>query len=521
MYYMPDRNQTNFNPSPSSSNEVASIISSLENKSCHVNTIPIYIYKKINHLIAPIISNIFNESILQGRFPSALKIARITPIYKNKFRKIVQNYRPISILNTLSKILEKLMKTRAVQFIEDNNLLFHNQFGFRSGCSTTDAILRLTDDCTNALDKRLYTLVIFLDFSKAFDTVNKDIMLKKLDRLGFRGPTLNFFDSYLTDRRLFVEINGRRSSTKITNIGLPQGAVQSTWMFSLYINDMHRASDKFKFIHFADDTTIYMTDRNLQRLTETACEELSKIDEWLKANRLSLNVDKTHYMMMTHKTYDPTTLNIKIRNQLINHVTTTKFLGVTIDNKLNYNTHVSSLSKQLSRIRGISYRISYLVPPTILKNIYYALFYSRLVYAMPVWGGCGATNINKIRNINRSAINLFNCNLPNNASLALPYDSVYKLISLTIFHKFKTGTAQENHFRDVIHSLTPQQSVNTRLATGYNYTIPKYSKSMCHNQFLYNAIKLWNSLPPHIASILSTETFKRDLKKFLYTQLIL
>ena len=160
---------------------------------------------------------------------------------------------------------------------------------------------------------------------------------------------------------------------------------------------MHRASDKFKFIHFADDTTIYMTDRNLQRLTETACEELSKIDEWLKANRFSLNVDKTHYMMMTHKTYDPTTLNIKIRNQLINHVTTTKFLGVTIDNKLNYNSHITSLSKQLSKIRGISYRISYWVPPTILKNIYYALFYSRLVYAMPVWGGCGAINVNKIR----------------------------------------------------------------------------------------------------------------------------
>ena len=149
---------------------------------------------------------------------------------------------------------------------------------------------------------------------------------------------------------------------------------------------MHRASDKFKFIHFADDTTIYMTDRNLQRLTETACEELSKIDEWLKANRLSLNVDKTHYMMMTHKTYDPATLNIKIRDQLINHVTTTKFLGVTIDNKLNYNSHIASPSKQLSRIKGISlsYRISYWVPPTILKNIYYALFYPRLVYAMPV-----------------------------------------------------------------------------------------------------------------------------------------
>ena len=135
---------------------------------------------------------------------------------------------------------------------------------------------------------------------------------------------------------------------------------------------------------------------------------------------------------------------------------------------------------------------------------------------MPVCGGCGATNINKVRNINRSAINVFNSNLPNNAFLALPYDSVYQLISLTIFHKFKTRTAQENHFRDVIHSLTPQQSANTRFDTGNNYTMPKYSKSVCHNQFLYNAVKLCNSLPPHIAAIPTNVTFKRDLIFFFF-----
>ena len=136
-----------------------------------------------------------------------------------------------------------------------------------------------------------------------------------------------------------------------------------------------------------------MTDRNLQGLTETACEELSKIDEWLKANRLSLNVDKTHYMMMTHKTYDPTTLNIKIRDQLINHVTTTKFLGVTIDNKLNYNSHITSFSKQLSIIKGISYRLSYWLPPTILKKIYIMLYFTDVLYMQCRFGAGGGEGL--------------------------------------------------------------------------------------------------------------------------------
>ena len=178
------------------------------------------------------------------------------------------NYRPISILQTLSKIIEKLIKNRCEIFLTDNNLLYRHQYGFRSGRNTTEAILQLADYCTDALNNRLFTIVIFLEFSKAFDTVNKDTMLRKLDRLGFRGRSLDFFDSYLSDRRLFVELNGQRSETKTSNIGLSQGAVSSPWMFGLYINDMHRASNHFKFIHFADDTTIYMSDSDLTRLTD-------------------------------------------------------------------------------------------------------------------------------------------------------------------------------------------------------------------------------------------------------------
>ena len=206
----------------------------------------------------------------------------------------------------MAKIIEKLMKTRAVKFIEDNKVLYNKQFGFRSGCSTSGAILHYVDDshCVTALDSKLYTVSIFLDFSKAFDTVNEDIMLRKLDRLGFRDNINSFFKSYLTDRQTYVNIGGHDSTVRTTNIGLPQRSVSATWLFSLYINDLHRTSDKLNFIHFADDTTVYMSGRDLTVLCREVCEELNAIDDWPKANRLSLNTDKTYFMIHTHNKFD-------------------------------------------------------------------------------------------------------------------------------------------------------------------------------------------------------------------------
>ena len=217
---------------------------------------------------------------------------------------MTENYRPISILLFLAKILEKLTKVRAISFINDNKILFNQQFGFRAGYSTTDAILRLTDDCVTALDQGLHIIVIFLDFSKAFDTVNKDIMVKKLDRLGFKGQVNDYFRSYLTDRQINVVLDGQESVLKTVNIGLPQGSVSAPWLFSLYINDMHRTSDKLNFIHFADDTTIYRSGPDLATLCNEITEELTRVDDWLKANRLSLNIDKTNFMILTHGKYD-------------------------------------------------------------------------------------------------------------------------------------------------------------------------------------------------------------------------
>lgn len=430
---------------------------------------------------------------------------------------MVNNFRPISLLPLLAKIIEKLSKNRVIEFLDDNEILYKNQFGFRPGRNTSDAILHFVDDCSTALNSKLYTIAVFLDFSKAFDTVNKDIMIKKLDRLGLRGVPNDFFKSYLTERKIYVEVNNCTSKTVTTNIGLPQGAVSSTWLFSLYINDMHKTSNKLKFIHFADDTTVYMSGSDIKILCSEVCDELCKIDDWLKSNRLSLNVDKTCYMILTHNSYEIGECSIKIRDTALNHVRSTKFLGITIDDRLSYNDHLTILTRQLSRVRGILFKLSNIVPAIILRKLYYALFFSRLVYGCSVWGGCGITNTNKIRSINKSAIGVVTKNLPNFVAHPLQYDDVYKVTCLSTFHRY-IHSKEMDHFNHQIAGLVPEHCHGTRFSTQGYYLMPQLLKTVCRNQFLFNAVKQWNLLPPEFRALNSASEFKQKLKLHLSTE---
>ena len=157
-----------------------------------------------------------------SRFPADLKIARVTPIHKSKSHKVTSNFRPISVLSFFAKIIEKLMKFRFMAYLDKNNVIYNKQFGFRSGYSTSDAILAFVDSCASSLDQKLYIIAVFLDLSKAFDSVNKNIMLLKLEQLGFRGRMNEWFDSYLSDRDMYVQINDCSSQVKCINIGLPR-----------------------------------------------------------------------------------------------------------------------------------------------------------------------------------------------------------------------------------------------------------------------------------------------------------
>ena len=513
LHYMPAPILNSFFVNPASSDEVESILMSFENKSCSLDFVPVFIFKKFSHYLSPIICDIFNSSISVGIFPEILKVSRITPVYKSNDVKIRSNFRPIALLSTISKAIEKLMKTRVDKFVDANDILYDKQFGFRSGYNTSDAILEFVDRCTSSLDNREYFIAIFLDLSKAFDTVNRDILIDKLSRMGIRGRAGEWIGSYLTDRKIYVNLNNCNSRTATMNIGVPQGSVSAPWLFSLYVNDMHRSAERLSFLHFADDTTIFRSGNNLSQLCNEINEDLRDVSSWLIANRLSLNVNKTKFMLFTHSPVDINSVQITINNSIIAHVDNIKFLGVTIDSRLNFNIHINLLSKRLSCVIGIVRKLSTIVPYHVLKMLYYSLFHSHLIYGIQVWGGCGVTNRLKIIRLQEKVVSL--C-FDQEGNYPLNFHHTYLYFILSFLHKC-INNDHNLYFLNKTHVLLPVHTHLTRFNNSEKFNIPIIHKTISQKQFFYQSIVAWNDLPSHFKLITDNSRFSRELKKYLFS----
>jgi hypothetical protein len=270
--------------------EVAGIITDMKSSSPGYDEVSAFLLKISVKNTAPSIMQIVNASLETGIYPNSLKTAKVIPIFKSGDDKAVNNYRPISLLPTVGKITEKVVAKRLVAFLECSMILNKNQFGFRRGHSPSIAILKTIDDLIRNLDARNFGVGVFLDLQKAFDTVNHDILLDKLYFYGIRGVAHKWFRSYLDQRRQFVVNESTTSHCKVVQCGIPQGSILGPILFLLYINDMTKCSNVFKFILFADDTNIFHFDSNPVSLVNAVNSELCLVDQWLRANKLSLNL---------------------------------------------------------------------------------------------------------------------------------------------------------------------------------------------------------------------------------------
>ena len=287
---------------PATADEIHGIINSMDsNKSLGPNSIPIYIMKLCNDFVSSCLVKIVNLSFLTGIFPDLCKIAKVVPIFKKEDPLKCSNYRPISILPIFSKIFEKIIYTRMYAFLEENNLLQDKQFGFRSKHSTTHALISLTESIKNDLDNKEIVSGIFIDLEKAFDTVNHSILCNKLNYYGFRGKFNDLIKSYLTNRKQFVSINGYDSTKQDITCGVPQGSTLGPLLFLLYINDLKNSVKFAKASHFADDTCLTYSNKNPKTLESNLNYDLKNLTQWLRANRLSLNVDKTKLLIFKSK----------------------------------------------------------------------------------------------------------------------------------------------------------------------------------------------------------------------------
>ena len=366
--------------------EILNVIAQLKNSAAGHDSLLGSIMKQCADKYIVPLTHIINVSITKGYFPEEFKLAKVLPIFKSGDDQNIQNYRPISILPFFSKIFEKIIASHIMDFLDTNNILYDKQFGFRKSHSTSHAIITLVDKVSRALDTGKFIVGVFLDLKKAFDTVDHTILLKKLHAYGIRDNHLDWFKSYLNNRTQYVTYNHTRSDIKTITHGVPQGSILAPLLFILYVNDFSRASSLLFSILFADDTGVFIEGECYTVIINILNKELNSICIWLKSNKLTLNVKKSHYMIYHKTRMKKITRDVIIENENINEVKSFKFLGVIIDNKFTWQDHIYYIKNKITKSMGIIYKIRKYVVWQTLIDLYYSLVFPYLIYCNEVWG---------------------------------------------------------------------------------------------------------------------------------------
>ena len=327
-----------------------------------------------------------NQSLTTGIFPQKLKIAKVSPLYKNSDATFIENYRPISLLTVISKKFEKVIFQQINKYFTENKLFSNSQYGFRKNHSTELSALELIDRLTKYMNNGDIPVTIFLDLSKAFDTLNHSIVLDKLKHYGIKDCALNLLSSYLSDRQQYVQINNIKSS--LLPVGVPQGSILGPLLLIIYVNDFTNASDIFKIISYADDSTLlaklsdFNNRDNKENINVLLNRELEKNCVWLKINRLSLNTSKSKFMFFYQRQKRVSIPNIKIYITYLQCIDNFNFLGLTFNKHLGWADHVNKLSNKICKIIGIMNKLKFQLPQNILLTIYNSLILSQLNYCL-------------------------------------------------------------------------------------------------------------------------------------------
>lgn len=525
--------------------EIEKIINKLKNKSApgHDNITTEIVKKLKTHISKPLCS-VFNLCIKKGVFPDEYKRAVICPVYKNKGdRRSIESYRPVSLLTTFSKIFEKCIKARFVHYLENNEILSRTQFGFRQGKNTTDAVLEIVEGVYPALDKGEKVGGVFLDLSKAFDTVDHVRMAETLARVGVRGNCLKLFKSYLQSRTQQVKLRGdikkshnnenNENNHKENKLGkilsdeiqnapfsTPQGTVLSPTLYNVYVSGLNHIDLHGSLVSFADDTVLWVKGQNWQEVFSKIQQDMQKIITWFQYHNLFINMNKTKMMPFTLNVKTlPTEREILIHekpdclptcqcNMKIEVVKQTKYLGLELDCHLRWDKHVTALTKRLRRYIYPFLSLRKFMPLSLLKEIYFALAQSALEYGICVYGRADSTTLDKLRVVQNTLLKIiyfkerrFSTEILYKELGVLKFELLFKKNICSHVHTNKTQLIK---YKETKYSFRERNPITVKCKTS------KGQKSL-----EYLGIKYYESLPHSLKEIEKIDIFKLKLKEHL------
>lgn len=439
---------------------------------------------------------LINSCLGQGIFPDVLKITKVLPIYKKGKKEDIGNYRPAAIVPVLSKIVELVVGTQLMKYLESHDLICKQQFGFRKGLSTTQAIISLVDKVLDCFEKKDFAAITFCDLSKAFDRVSHTVLLEKLKHYNIKGVALDLFRSYLQNRSQYVALGNNLSQCKPVTCGVPQGSVLGPLLFLIVVNDLS-VNVPTDIVLYADDTTVITRSSDYSQLLENCELNKNVVENWLTANNLILNKDKTSTVVFS----------LREIPEMPNENLHPKFLGLTFDTTLNWQYHVHLVKARLSSSIFAMKCLCGELNQNSLIQAYYGLFHSHLRYGLIVWGS--SPHANEVFIMQKKVLRVIA-----GVNMCHSCKNLFKEFKiLTLFSLFIQQCLL--YIRANIHLLDCRKDVhsyNTRFCNNIN--LPKVRLAKTDKRPMMIAIKLYNKLPLDIR-LLSDKDFKIKLNYFL------